>query len=159
MYLRQCTVIIKYGYFMEISLVSHQVHGAETLWMNRYFELAIRKKYWGDFYSSISCTWDYVRWRVSYREFCFLSFLGWIKQPSYSTHPIQLFYSPLFRHKFLMWLQIILYGFLLTIMVLNFFSNKKPSAIFSGTSVYKVRLHSFNEMMRHVLVWLRNDLL
>lgn len=43
MYLRQSTVIIKYGYFMEISLGFHQIHGAETLWMDEYAELAHEK--------------------------------------------------------------------------------------------------------------------
>lgn len=44
MYLRQRTVIVKYEYFMEISLVFQQIHGTEVLWMNGYFELANGKR-------------------------------------------------------------------------------------------------------------------
>lgn len=38
-------MIVKYEYFMEISLVFYQVHGAETLWMDGYFELANGKRF------------------------------------------------------------------------------------------------------------------
>lgn len=136
MYLRQRTVIVKYEYFMEISLVFHQIHGTEILWMNGYFELANGKRSWGDFLKSPTYMQVYVRHRVNYWKIWFSTFLIWIRYCT-PTHPIRLSYSPLFSH-FLNVTSDSLHGFLLTIMALNFFQRKILQLLFQASQCIKL---------------------
>lgn len=102
MYLRQCTVIVKYEYFMEISLVFHQIHGTEILRMNRYFELANGKRSWGDFLKSPTYMQVCMRRRVNYWKIWFSTFFNMDKilHPHLPHQTVIYHFSAIFK----MWL-------------------------------------------------------
>lgn len=148
---------------MEISLIFHQVHGAKTLWMNGYFELANGKKVLRLFFLfSTSCMQVCVRYKVKYWELWLSTFLIQIKHPPDPHRPHQIVLITAFQACVFNETLDSVHGFLWTINGITFFSKKNSSAIFLGILMHKVRcylkLDSFNEMKRHVLVWLRSDL-
>lgn len=115
------------------------------------------------FFLSIGCMQVYVRCRVNYWEFWFSAFLIWLKWPSYPHLPspsdclIHCFSGICFQWDFRSspW-------FSIHYNSIEFLSKKNSSVIFPGISMHKVRcylkLGSFNEIMGHVLVWLRSEM-